>query len=66
MNARRWRPGYGGAVSYLPSPGGGTPMDFSKLSLGDKVVAGSGIQFEDRGRHTLKGVPGVWRLYKVV
>lgn len=30
------------------------------------LVAGSGIQFEDRGRHTLKGVPGVWRLYKVV
>jgi pimeloyl-ACP methyl ester carboxylesterase len=30
------------------------------------LVAGSGIQFEDRGRHTLKGIPGVWRLYKVV
>ena len=27
------------------------------------LVAGSGIQFEDRGMHTLKGVEGEWRLY---
>jgi class 3 adenylate cyclase len=26
------------------------------------LVAGSGIQFEDRGEHELKGVPGTWRL----
>jgi class 3 adenylate cyclase len=30
------------------------------------LVAGSGIQFEDRGEHTLKGVPGAWRLFAVV
>jgi class 3 adenylate cyclase len=30
------------------------------------VVAGSGIRFEDRGSRTLRGVPGVWRLYGVV
>jgi class 3 adenylate cyclase len=30
------------------------------------LVAGSGIQFEDRGIHTLKGVPGEWRLLAVV
>jgi class 3 adenylate cyclase len=30
------------------------------------LVAGSGIQFEDRGEHELKGVPGSWRLYAVV
>jgi hypothetical protein len=29
------------------------------------LVAGSGIEFEDRGRHELKGVPGEWRLYAV-
>ncbi len=29
------------------------------------LVAGSGIQFEDRGIHTLKGVPGEWHLYQV-
>jgi class 3 adenylate cyclase len=29
------------------------------------LVAGSGIQFEDRGDHHLKGVPGTWRMYAV-
>jgi class 3 adenylate cyclase len=29
------------------------------------LVAGSGIEFEDRGTHELKGVPGDWRLYAV-
>jgi class 3 adenylate cyclase len=29
------------------------------------LVAGSGIDFEDRGEHELKGVPGTWRLYSV-
>ena len=27
------------------------------------LVAGSGISFEDRGMHPLKGVPGEWRLF---
>jgi pimeloyl-ACP methyl ester carboxylesterase/class 3 adenylate cyclase len=30
------------------------------------LVAGSGIEFEDRGEHELKGVPGCWRLLAVV
>jgi class 3 adenylate cyclase len=29
------------------------------------LVVGSGIEFEDRGSHSLKGVPGEWRLYAV-
>jgi len=29
------------------------------------LVAGSGIEFEDRGERELKGVPGSWRLYAV-
>jgi class 3 adenylate cyclase len=29
------------------------------------LVAGSGIAFEDRGIHDLKGVPGEWRLFRV-
>ncbi len=29
------------------------------------LVAGSGLQFEERGAATLKGVPGEWRLYAV-
>jgi pimeloyl-ACP methyl ester carboxylesterase len=27
------------------------------------LVAGSGLEFEERGTHTLKGVPGEWRLH---
>jgi class 3 adenylate cyclase len=30
------------------------------------LVAGSGIEFHDRGEHELKGVPGTWRLFTVV
>jgi class 3 adenylate cyclase len=29
------------------------------------LVAGSGLSFEDRGAHELKGIPGEWRLYAV-
>jgi class 3 adenylate cyclase len=30
------------------------------------AVAGSGIEFVDRGEHKLKGVPGTWKLYRAV
>ena len=30
------------------------------------AVTGSGISFDDRGAHNLKGVPGQWQLYVVV
>jgi len=29
------------------------------------LVAGSGLRFDERGAHTLKGVPGEWSLYAV-
>jgi class 3 adenylate cyclase len=29
------------------------------------LVAGSGLSFEDRGEHALKGVEGSWRLFAV-
>ena len=29
------------------------------------LVAGSGITFQDRGPHELKGIPGEWHLYAV-
>ena len=29
------------------------------------LVVGSGIEFEDRGEHELRGVPGLWRLWAV-
>jgi class 3 adenylate cyclase len=27
------------------------------------LVAGSGVEFDDRGAHSLKGIPGEWRVY---
>ena len=30
------------------------------------LVAGSGLEFSDRGRHELKGVPGEWHLWALV
>jgi len=29
------------------------------------LVIGSGLEFEDRGAHGLKGVPGEWHLFAV-
>jgi class 3 adenylate cyclase len=29
------------------------------------LVVGSGFEFEQRGEHELKGVPGTWRLFSV-
>ena len=30
------------------------------------LVAGSGLEFDDRGEHQLKGVPGSWRLFRAL
>jgi class 3 adenylate cyclase len=30
------------------------------------LTAGSGVRFADRGEHTLKGIPGTWRLYALL
>jgi pimeloyl-ACP methyl ester carboxylesterase len=35
------------------------------LSTVRDLVAGSGIKFEQRGTHQLKGIPGEWRLFAV-
>ena len=39
------------------------PCEILVSSTVKDLVAGSGIQFDDRGEHELKGVPGVWHLY---
>ena len=39
------------------------PREVLVSSTVKDLVAGSGIEFEDRGEHTLKGVPGTWRIY---
>jgi class 3 adenylate cyclase len=41
------------------------PGDVLASSTVRDLVAGSGLEFEDRGAHELKGVPGEWRLYAV-
>ena len=50
----------GARVAALAGPG-----EVLASSTVRDLVAGSGIKFEDRGEHELKGVPGGWRLYAV-
>jgi pimeloyl-ACP methyl ester carboxylesterase len=38
------------------------PREVLVTSTVRDLVAGSGIEFEDRGRHTLKGIPDEWHL----
>jgi class 3 adenylate cyclase len=41
------------------------PNELLTSSAVPLLVAGSGIEFEDRGDYELKGIPGTWRLYAV-
>jgi class 3 adenylate cyclase len=41
------------------------PSEVLVSSTVKDLVAGSGLVFEERGEHELKGVPGNWRLYAV-
>jgi len=41
------------------------PGELLASSTVKDLVAGSGLEFDDRGVHELKGVPGEWRLYAV-
>jgi class 3 adenylate cyclase/pimeloyl-ACP methyl ester carboxylesterase len=41
------------------------PSDVLVSSTLRDLVIGSGIEFEDRGAHELKGVPGEWRVFAV-
>jgi class 3 adenylate cyclase len=41
------------------------PNDVLVSSTLRDLVIGSGLEFEDRGTHQLKGVPGEWRLFAV-
>ena len=50
----------GSRISSLAAPGEVLVSQTVK-----DLVAGSGINFEERGEHELKGVPGTWSLYAV-
>ena len=41
------------------------PGDILVSSTVKDVVVGSATRFEDRGQHSLKGVPGEWRLFSL-
>ena len=41
------------------------PKDVLVSSTLRDLVIGSGVEFEDRGAHVLKGVPGEWNLSAV-
>lgn len=43
--------------------GAAQPGEVLVSSTVKDLVAGSGIDFDERGEHELKGVPGVWRLF---
>ena len=45
--------------------GARAPSEVLVSSTVKDLVAGSGIEFDERGEHELKGVPGTWRLYAV-
>jgi class 3 adenylate cyclase len=50
----------GARISALAGPG-----ELLVSSTVRDLVAGSGIEFEDRGQHELKGVPGAWHVFAV-
>jgi class 3 adenylate cyclase len=50
----------GSRVAGLAGPG-----EVLASSTVKDLVAGSGIVFEDRGAHPLRGVPGEWRVFRV-
>ncbi len=62
---------FGEKLSGIAVPAGArvaaqaSPGEILVSSTVKDLVAGSGIQFEDRGTHELKGVPGEWRLFAV-
>lgn len=48
----------GARIAALAQPG-----EILVSSTVKDLVSGSGIEFEDHGLHTLKGVPGEWRIF---
>jgi class 3 adenylate cyclase len=51
----------GARIAALAAPG-----EVLASRIVKDLVAGSGIEFEPRGSHELRGVPGSWELYAAV
>ena len=58
-----FRQRHGGLVGRVSALAG--PNDVLVSSTLRDLVIGSGLEFEDRGAHVLKGVPGEWNLSAV-
>ncbi len=58
----------GGLAVSIGARVGGTaePSEVLVSQTVRDLVAGSGLAFEDRGSHELKGVPDSWHLYRVI
>ena len=58
----------GGIAVNIGSRVGGMagPSEVLVSSTVKDLVAGSGLEFEDRGERDLKGLPDRWHLYRVV
>ena len=41
-------------------------VETQEIRLAEADGAGTELTFEDAGEHELKGVPGRWRLYRVL
>ena len=57
----------GGLAVHIAARIGGlaTAQEILVSAIVKDLVAGSGVEFEDRGEHELKGVPGSWQLFAV-
>jgi class 3 adenylate cyclase len=51
----------GARIASLAAPG-----EVLVSSTVKDLVAGSGLQFEDRGEHPLKGISDPWRVFAVI
>lgn len=58
----------GGLAVHIAARVGGSagPGEVMVSSTVKDLVAGSGIEFTDRGEYELKGVPGTWKLFSAV
>ncbi len=58
----------GGIAVHIGARVGGlaSPSEVLVSHTVKDLVAGSGLTFEDRGEHELRGVPDRWRVYRVV
>jgi class 3 adenylate cyclase len=55
----------GGIAVHIGARVSAGPNDVLVSSTLRDLVIGSGLEFEERGAHELKGVPGEWHLFAV-